>query len=135
MRASVDGLRGESALDNWTDGAFALGGATVGGIALWLAQRLVGKAAWQNVINNGFRDLIAAHREEMAGLRKELAGERAARAASEARMRGEIANLTQANESLRRELQRRGVDLPSPPYLATAEAHEAIIELPPSEGE
>lgn len=100
-----------------------------GAAGLWLAQRMMGKAAFQNAINTGFSSLLDQLQEERAtyqaavtSLREELKVERAARhdeqiktAAEIAQLRGDVMNLTQAKLSLEELLRRSGVEIPRPP--------------------
>jgi hypothetical protein len=45
-------------------------GAALGGFGLWLANRMLGKAAFQNAINDGFAKLTNEIQEERDALRK-----------------------------------------------------------------
>jgi cell division septum initiation protein DivIVA len=85
--------------------------ATVGAIGLWLAQRVLGKAAFQTAINDGFSKLTADLQEERDRLTKEVAAERQAFAADrlvwseeKAQLKGRIRQLEQQLESLHRKL-------------------------------
>lgn len=92
--------------------AIGLLSAGLGAFGLWLANRMLGKAAFQTAINAGFKDLTDQLQEERADLQKRWDAERVAWAAERAQLRGEIINLTQAVESLKSLLRRRGIDLP-----------------------
>lgn len=86
--------------------------AVLGGFSLWLANRLMGKAAFQQAINSGFSELTKQVREERDFFRKQLAEERVAWAAERAEFNGKILNLTQAMESLKHLLIRNGIPIP-----------------------
>lgn len=87
-------------------------GAALGAFGLWLANRMLGKAAFQTAINAGFQALTDQLQEERVALRKTLEEERLAWASERAQFRGEILNLTQALDSLKRLLVRHGIDVP-----------------------
>ena len=93
--------------------AMALAGAVVGGVALWLAQRLLGKAAFQQAINDGFAKLTAQLQDERDLAKRELEQRQLAWEGERASLKGEIRNLTQTMESLKRDLARGGYELPS----------------------
>lgn len=120
------------ALLGWLQG---LATATVGAVGLFWAQRVLGKAAFQNAINDGFAKLHAVEESHRVRLELELGALRTAFdaakvqwAAERASLQGEIRNLTQANESLRHHLQRNGIRMPEPPSGSAAEAGATIIE-------
>lgn len=52
--------------------------ATIGAVGLWLAQRVLGKAAFQTAMNDGFSKLTDQLQEERNALRVELETERKA---------------------------------------------------------
>lgn len=87
-------------------------GAAIGGFALWLANRLLGKAAFQTAINDGFAKLASAQDRANAKLEKQLTAERIGWAAERATLQGEIRNLMQAVDSLKSELRRHGIPIP-----------------------
>lgn len=87
-------------------------GAALGACGLWLANRLMGKAAFQQAINSGFTELTKQVREERDFFRKQLAEERIAWSAERADFNGKILNLTQAVESLKHLLVRNGIPVP-----------------------
>ena len=87
-------------------------GAALGAFGLWLANRMLGKAAFQTAINSGFAALTDQLQEERASTLRQLQDERIAWSAERAQMRGEIINLTQAVESLKALLRRNGLDIP-----------------------
>lgn len=89
-------------------------GAALGACGLWLASRMMGKAAFQTAINQGFQGLTASLQAERDSFRQQLAEERVTRAAIEAQLRGEMLNLTQTIESLKHLLIRHGIDVPMP---------------------
>lgn len=101
--------------------------------AMWLTQRIVGKAAFQTAINTGFQALLEEQRkafevrvkilrQELDDERKANNSERAQWAAETAQLRGEIINLTQTVESLKSILRRNNIPVPSsvPPRPPTA---------------
>lgn len=96
----------------WFAPIVAVVSATLGAFGLWLANRMLGKAAFQTAINSGFDKLTDQLQEERAALLKERNEERVAWAAERAQLRGEIINLTQAVESLKAYLRRNGLDIP-----------------------
>lgn len=105
--------------------------AALAGTAVWITQRLVGKAAFQTAINNGFRDLMVAQQDQIKVLRTELEEERKQAdhdrmmmARDNATLRGQVANLTQTIEGLKRLMRENGWDAPPAPI---APSH--LIEL------
>ena len=52
--------------------------AAVGALGLWLAQRVLGKAAFQTAINDGFAKLMTDLQEERDRLQREITAERQA---------------------------------------------------------
>lgn len=86
--------------------------AALGAVGLWLANRMLGKAAFQTAINDGFAKLTAELRKERDDLRAELHQERVVGAAERASLKGEIRNLMQTIESLKSELRRHGLPIP-----------------------
>lgn len=86
--------------------------AGLGAFGLWLANRILGKAAFQTAINDGFSRLTADLQEERNALRTELVNERIERAKKEAELTGAILNLTQTVESLKNLLRRNGIPVP-----------------------
>lgn len=87
-------------------------GAALGAFGLWLANRMLGKAAIQTALNTMAKDLIDQLQEERAEMKRAWDADRLAGAAREAQLRGEIINLTQAVESLKAHLRRKGIDVP-----------------------
>lgn len=86
--------------------------AALGAFGLWLANRMLGKAAFQTAINSGFQALTDQLQEERKEMQARWDLERINWAATEAQLRGEIINLTQAIESLKAYLRRKGLDVP-----------------------
>lgn len=83
--------------------------ATVGAIGLWLAQRVLGKAAFQTAMNDGFAKLNDKLQVEMERREKVFAAERAtftaeriAWADEKAQLKGRIRQLEQQVEGLER---------------------------------
>lgn len=93
-------------------GFLASGSAVFGAFGLWLANRLMGKAAFQTAINNGFQSLLNELQEERAAMAKQHNEERVRAAAEHAELRGEIINLTQVVEGLKSILRRHGIPVP-----------------------
>lgn len=99
-------------------------GAAIGAFGLWLANRMLGKAAFQSAINTGFSELLKRteemHEAERRGWRETELG-----------LRGEIVNLRQTISSLTSDLRRRGViDIPENRY-----GDDPTITIPPSGGD
>lgn len=118
----ADGVGGPDAVSVWTAASAAVG-AALGAFGLWLANRMLGKAAFQSAINDGFKGLTDQLQEERTALRAELEreresaraelnDERLAGARERAQLRGEIINLTQTIEGLKRLLRVHGIDIP-----------------------
>jgi hypothetical protein len=93
--------------------------AFIGAIGLWFANRVMGRAAFQQAINSGFKELVDGLQEE----RKELTAKlneletkydkvQADSLAERAQLRGEIINLTQVVVSLENLLRDNGVPVP-----------------------
>lgn len=104
------------ALFGWLGG---LATATVGAIGLWLAQRVLGKAAFQTAINDGFSKLTTDLQEERDRLqasmkveREAWAAERVAWSTERNSLQGEIRNLQQKLSSLMSHMQRQGMPMP-----------------------
>lgn len=144
---------GDLTLAPWA-GALIGGGATaLAAFLVWLAQRLVGKAALQTALNDGFGKFMAAYTAENDALKAELRASRQDRevlkltldrerletAAERAQLRGEIANLTQALASLKTLLRKQGIPLPAdrPPYSAESPGPGMLIleQTPPDTDE
>lgn len=83
---------------------------------LFLAQRLVGKAAWQAAITAANSDLINQLQEERKDYLTERNAERLQWAQERSQRDGEIVNLTQALESLKSYLRREGIEVPESTY-------------------
>lgn len=103
----------------WTATA-AIVAAAFGAVATWLAHRLVGKAAFQQAINDGFSDLLdrvtaqeRGCREELDAIREQFEAARNAAALRDIQFRGAIANLQQTIQSLVTLLRERGIPLPA----------------------
>lgn len=90
----------------------AAGSAAMGAFSLWLANRLLGKAAFQTAINNGFQALTNELQEERKALLKQLNEVQIQAAGERAELRGEIINLTQVVEGLKSILRRHGIPVP-----------------------
>lgn len=75
-------------------------GAALGAFGLWLANRMLGKAAFQTAINSRFRDLTYQLQEARDFFRHRMAAERVVWATERADFGGQIRNVTQALESL-----------------------------------
>ena len=127
-----------SSLLGWLSG---LATATIGAAGLWLAQRVLGKAAFQTAINDGFAKLTADLQEERDQLKRELAAEheriqaeRVAWAVERTSMLGEIRNLKQAVQSLKALLRKHGVSIPGEPEVEV-DPLAAVITLPAGEAD
>jgi len=131
--AAVGGLGMEAGVVEHEGWWAAVGGAVtalIGALGVWLAQRVLGKAAFQQAINDGFQKLATELRKDNEALRAELAEKELAHARQAAELRGQIINLTQANESLKSALRRAGI--PIPEATAPSPSVDDIIELPAS---
>lgn len=104
---------GHPELSAWFAPLIGVATAALGAFGLWLAQRMLGKAAFQTAINSGFKDLTDQLQEERAAMRQEMTDERIKSAAVEAQLRGEIINLTQVIEGLKNILRENGIPVPS----------------------
>ena len=109
-------------------------GAAMGALGLWLANRLLGKAAFQTAINDGFAKLTADLQEERADLRRELDDARLHWAGERASLQGEIRNLNQTIESLKAWFRRNGVPIPEPTIAGGAPDPGAVILDAPKKG-
>lgn len=92
----------------WLSG---LATATIGGAGLWLAQRVLGKAAFQTAINDGFSKLTQELQEERDRLRSDaevervkLAAERIAWSEERFLLKGRIRQLEQQVQGLEERL-------------------------------
>lgn len=112
----------------WFAPAIAVVTGVIGVFGLWLANRMLGKAAFQTAINSGFKDLTDQLQEERKAMREEMTAERVKAAAVEAQLRGEIINLTQVIEGLKKILRENGIPVPAR-HLEPSE----FITIPPSE--
>lgn len=113
----------------------------MGAAGLWLANRLVGKAAVQSALNTGFKSLMEEMRAQNAMLvadlereRKENNAERVAWASERATMRGELRNLMQTVESLKALLRRNGVQIPDNDHPRTVDDPPAPVTVLRQEG-
>lgn len=93
--------------------------AGVTGLATWFAAQHAGKAAMQQALNTGFKDLLASvhaeHREcheRLTRLEERYNAARLRGEAERAQLRGEIINLTQVIISLENLLREQGIDIP-----------------------
>lgn len=73
MAGELPPIDGSQALLGWLSG---LATATIGAVGLWLAQRVLGKAAFQTAINDGFQKLTSELQEERERLHREIDEER-----------------------------------------------------------
>ncbi len=123
--------------------AGAIIAALTGAVGLWIANRLVGKAAVQTAISDGFSKLMTEMRAELAESKAErnrlqtaltqalddLEGERRAAAQARQHFRGEIAQLLQIVEGLKRLLKANGVDIPEDVRRMTTDPEHVMIVL------
>ena len=93
--------------------------AGVTGLATWFAAQHAGKAAMQQALNTGFKDLLASvqaeHREchdRLSRLEAQYAQAKLKGVAERAQLRGEIINLTQVIISLENILREQGIPVP-----------------------
>lgn len=93
--------------------------ALVTGLIAWLANRVVGKAAFQQAINTGFKGLLdtirAEHQEcqdRLGKLEEKYDAAKLRGTAERAQLRGEITNLSQIILSLSRILRLHGIPIP-----------------------
>ena len=91
--------------------------ATIGAVGLWLAQRMVGKAAFEQAMNARFQVLM----DQTSAFH---ASERASWQAERLQLRGEIVNLKQIVATLTDSLRRQGVQ-----GLPDAEHPDPLITL------
>lgn len=122
----------------------AIGGICAAAL-VWLGQRMIGKAAFQTALNDGFakftqelQEELQASRTERAALRVTLETERIQTAGERADLRGEIMNLTQVIEGLKGILRLHGIPVPAgrPPLTVENPPPAMIIiggSFPPSE--
>lgn len=125
--AYPDGLSSEAGMDNLDPVGTALA-AAIGAAGLWVANRLLGKAAFQQAINDGFAKLLKVQQEENAQLREEMSAREVIHARQIASLRGHIMNLTQALQSRDAILRRSGIPIPEANPIT--EPMDDIIELP-----
>lgn len=132
--AMADGVGGEA--PGLITAVATTGGAMIGGFALWLANRLMGRAAFQTAINDGFAKLVQEVQEERDVAKRErdafksaLEAERIAWAEERAHLQGELRNVMQVVESLKRLLVRAGIEIPEPPGAIGREAQPGAIIL------
>lgn len=114
-------------VEDVSDAILATVGAATGALGLWLANRLLGKAAFQTAINHGFKELTDQLQEERRQLMGELSAERIASSAERSQLRGEVSELRQVIESLKSLLRHHGIEIPENLHKA---GPEAVIQLP-----
>lgn len=102
------------------------GSAIIGAIGLWFANRVLGKAAFQEAINQGFNSLLITLQKERDGLeaevhalRKDLDEKERSHQRDRDALRGEIRNLGQIVESLKNYITRNGLEIPNEHHTAT----------------
>lgn len=93
--------------------------AAITGLAAWFTAQHAGKAAMQQALNSGFKDLLASvqaeHKdchERLTRLEERYNAARLRGEAERAQLRGEIINLTQVIISLENLLREQGIDIP-----------------------
>jgi muconolactone delta-isomerase len=95
-------------------------GAAIGALGLWLANRMLGKAAFEAMMTTRFQVMMDQQRAFHAE-------ERASWDTQRLRFEGEIVNLRQTIASLTSDLRRRGViDIPDNRY-----GDDPLITIPP----
>lgn len=100
----------------WFAPAVAAISSVMTAIILFAAQRLVGKAAWETAMAAANRDMIDQLQEERRDYQHARAEERAEWAQRNAELEGRVVNLTQALESLKSYLRRKGIEIPEASY-------------------
>lgn len=95
------------------------GATAAGGILLWMAQRLLGKAAVQTSLNQGFKELMEQMRTELREachqrdeFKTLLEREREGREGDRLRFNGEMNQLRNMCESMERLLRGAGIEMP-----------------------
>lgn len=102
------------------EGAWATGGGLIGAVLVWAAQRWVGKAAFQKVLNEGFSEFVEELRAENKLLREKAGAERR-------QLLGEIRQLQQQVRSLNTLLQKAGIQVSDKqPYDDVRFDHEIV---------
>ena len=86
--------------------------AVLGAMGLWLANRVMGKAAFQTAINQGFEALTNQLQEERSQLLAEIEMGRARGRAERAELADKIADLVRTVEGLKALLRAHGIDIP-----------------------
>ena len=86
--------------------------AVLGALGLWLANRVMGKAAFQTAINQGFEALTNQLQEERSQLLAEIENGRARGRAERAELTDKIADLVRTVEGLKALLRAHGIDVP-----------------------
>lgn len=103
------------------------GVAFIGGVGLWLANRVIGKAAFQTMITTGFAELhtqelaarielrseLIAAREELLLARAELGAAKAQMASDRFECAKEVAGLRRVIGALRRVMRDAGLTVPA----------------------
>lgn len=93
--------------------------ALISAAAAWFTSQWVGKAAFQNAINTGFKELVDSLRAEhqscnarLEDLERKYEAARLRGRAERAQLRGEIINMTQVIVSLENQLRAHGIPIP-----------------------
>jgi len=86
--------------------------AVFGALGLWWANRIMGKAAFQTAINQGFEALTNQLQEERSQLLAEIESGRARGRAERAELADKIADLVHTVEGLKALLRAHGIDIP-----------------------
>ncbi|TXH31616.1 MAG: hypothetical protein E6Q94_07770 [Burkholderiaceae bacterium] len=86
--------------------------AAFGALGLWWANRVLGKAAFQTAINQGFEALTNQLQEERSQLLAEIENGRARGRAERAELASKIADLVHTVEGLKALLRAHGIDVP-----------------------
>lgn len=106
----------------WIGGMITAG---LGAFGVWLASRMLGKAAFQTAINDGFNKLTDNLQEQLAAERLLSVAESARWLARLELSEGRLRNAEQTIVSLKNELRRHGI--PIPPDTAPPLPGAAII--------
>ncbi len=130
MRAAYVSDRLHGLEPSWISAASGAVVALIGAVGVWLAQQAMGKAAFQNAINSGFKDLLDQVNQDREHLQKTLDRERLQSAAEIAQLRGEVINLTQVVEGLKGILRAHHIAVPES---RQAQSLQGFHELPAAE--
>jgi hypothetical protein len=118
-------------MEDWSNTVIGAVVAAIGAFGLWVANRMLGKAAFQTAINAGFKELLDQLQEERRVLMAELSAERTANSTERTQMRGEIRNLRQVVESLKNVLRSNGIPVPEVNHLTPGAEEVHVLDGTP----